>query len=397
LPNSIEPVASLEALTEVYTAVLESGGPPVAIERTLDGVSRFPTARTPQFDALTQPIAARAEKFLNTPSIWPVSGPFDGRFDPRHALSALALAWMQHLPVKPVSACHGLCSFLTARVAELAVNVLNGHAKPLASLPTHDESWIEPGVLVTRLHQNPEPSRLDLIQALLRLHTDGREQALEHARSLPGPTGRIVRFALGSDDCRRPPRFYDAALWEAAGQARDPEGGAGVHRPHWSLKTHQFGGKTHKRLEVTMESWPPPHMASDRPAALTAIPGTQDAAMLRWCSTVWPAHREAWFAAGALALARNLDAHHAEWANRVYLETLAAHRSPYGPMARQLLALGLAALDTGEVLAAANALHAALQNGLITAKQLSQTCAQLTLEARIPAKRWKKRLPAHES
>lgn len=393
-PFPISPIRDLDELVEVFAKVMENAGPPDDIERVLDGVARFCADRTPRFAALTAPLAARAAEFLNSPSIWPVAGHFDARFDSRYSLCALALAWIKAEPVKPSRACHGVCSFLTARVAEVAIRAANSSAKPLAALPSHTESWIHPLVLVERLHHYPEPDRLDLIQALLRLSPDDRDQALEQARSLPGPTGRIVRFALGSGDCRRPPRFFDEALWEAAGQARDPEGGAGVHGLRWSLRSTEVGGNAYHYTEVEMESWPRPQMDADKPAALTAIPGTQDAAMLRWCSTVWPAHREPWFAAGALALARNLDWSSAEWANRVYLETLAAYRGPYGPMADQLLALGLSCKEVGESLAATDALLAAFIDGRMNGEKLGRVCARLATQGSVAIHRWVKRFAA---
>ena len=69
-------------------------------------------------------------------------------------------------------------------------------------------------------------------------------------------------------------------------------------------------------LDVVVESWPRMGMDAALPAALTAAPGSQDAGMLRWCATVWPANRDGWFAAGALALARNLDWDSAQWENQ---------------------------------------------------------------------------------
>ncbi len=387
----IEPIRDVEELAGVYAAVLDNAGPPDDIERVLDGVSRFCSDSGTQFPVLTAALAEKADRFLRDTTLWPMTSPFDGRWDPRFSLSALALAWIHKEPVRPTRACHGLGSFLTARVAEVAVRVANGVARPLAALPSHAESWLDPLILVERLHQHPEPGRLDLIQALLRLSGGNRARALEQAHSLPGPTGRIVRFALGSEDCRRPPRFYDAALWEAAGQARDPEGGAGVHRLRWFTKTYEVLGKPLRRVQAELESWPGAEMDCAKPAALTAVPGTQDPAMLRWCATVWPAHREAWFAAGSLALARNLDGESPTWANRIYLDTLAAYRGAYGPMAYQLLALGLASKETGEGIAASEALVAALRDGRVTGERLGEVCVKLAAEGRIAVSRWVKR------
>ncbi|MBL8173076.1 MAG: hypothetical protein JNK48_00315 [Bryobacterales bacterium] len=393
-PERVNAVRDLDELVELYASVMENAGPPVEMERVLDGVSRMCGERDSRFAPLTAPLAARAEKFLATPSMWAVAGWFDGRWDPRFSLAALALAWIRKEPVKLSRACHGVCSFLTGRVAEVAVRALNGQAKPLAALPCGAEGWIPPLEFVERLHKHPEPERLDLIQGLLRLSMADRVEALEQARSLPGPEGRIVRFALGSEDCRRPPRFFDEALWLAAGQARDPEGGAGVHRLRWHVELHRISGSTYRIAQVAMDSWPPPEFDAAKAAALTAIPGTHDAAMLRWCSTVWPAHREPWFAAGALALAQNIDWQSAMWGNRVYVETLAAYRGVYGPMAYELLALGLAAKETGEAMAATDALVAGLGDGRVKGARLGEVCAKLAGEGTMTVSRWVKRFAA---
>ncbi|MBS1826718.1 MAG: hypothetical protein JST93_15485 [Acidobacteria bacterium] len=384
----IAPLGDVEELLAAYAAVLENAGPPDEIERVLDGVSRMCGQRGAGLG-----LAEKAEKFLKAPALYAVSGVFDGRWDPRYGLCALALAWIRQEPARASKACHGLGSFLTGRVAEVAARAVEGHAKPLVGVPSHAGSWVDPMVLVERLHEHPEPDRLDLIQALLRLSVRGREEALERGRSLPGPVGRIVRFALGSDDCRRPPRFYDEALWLAAGQARDPEGGAGVHRLRWAMN-REAGF-----VRVEMESWPAVEMDAAKPAALTAVPGVFDASMLRWCATVWPAHREEWFAAGALAIGRNLEWESAEWGNRVYLETLAEYRGAYGPMAYELLALGLASKETGEGLVACDALVAGLRDGRVSGERLGETCARLAGEGVVDVGRWVRRfaaVPGHD-
>lgn len=390
-PALLTPIGDLNELVEVFAAVLENAGPPEDIERVLDAVSRMCGERTAKFAAVTAPLAARADKFLNTPGLFAITNPFDGRWDPRFCLSALALAWVRQQPVRESKACHGLGSFLTCRVAEVALRAVDGVAKPLAGCPSHSGAWLDPLILVERLLHHPEPERLDLIQALLRLSGDNRPEALERAHSLPGPTGRIVRFALGSDDCRKPPRFFDEALWVAAGQARDPEGGAGVHRLRWIRKTFEAYGKEHERWDVEMESWPRMEMDAALPAALTAAPGSQDAGMLRWCATVWPANRDGWFAAGALALARNLDWDSAQWENRAYLETLATYSGAYGPAAYQLLALGLGCKDAGEGMVATDALVAGLSDARVNGDALGEACAKLAVEGAITISRWVKR------
>ncbi|MFN0166788.1 MAG: DUF6493 family protein [Bryobacteraceae bacterium] len=128
----------------------------------------------------------------------------------------------------------------------------------------------------------------------------------------------------------------------------------------------------------------------DFPADLTSIPGTSDAAMLRWCATVWPRGPEGFFAAGVEAIAGNLDWDSAAWWNRVYLEALAAHGGPYSPMALTLLALGLACAEASEAMAATDALISGLSDGRVTSVSLGETCSKLAAEGPIKISRWVK-------
>ena len=78
---------------------------------------------------------------------------------------------------------------------------------------------IDPAVLVDRAARYPEPPPHDAVLALLRLAPDGREQALEQARVVPGEFGDALRHALGSST---ETVGRDMPLWIAAARARAP-------------------------------------------------------------------------------------------------------------------------------------------------------------------------------
>jgi hypothetical protein len=118
--------------------------------------------------------------------------------------------------------------FFDGRLQELMRRVPTGRAQLLLAAPTHQGGWIDPVVFVQRLlelFQNAaEPDQFDLIQAILRLAPDGREQALTAAGNLPGHVGRAVRWVLGSQEGPRHEDSSHTSLWLAAGRSRRPTG-----------------------------------------------------------------------------------------------------------------------------------------------------------------------------
>ena len=79
----MEPILNLNEPVETFAAVMENQGPPVEIERVIDGVARVGIAavtREAGFERLTAGLAKRAEKLLSRGS----------EPQPRAALCALA-------------------------------------------------------------------------------------------------------------------------------------------------------------------------------------------------------------------------------------------------------------------------------------------------------------------
>src|SRR5262249_33659113 len=95
-----------------------------------------------------------------------------------------------------------------------------------------------------------------------------------------------------------------------------------------------------------------------------------DVSAIRWGSTVWPAGREAWFAAGTCLFGRNLDWWEAQWGNRTYLEPMLDPDVPLKTMALLLLVLGLAAKEPSESGLATDALIASIEDGRLDGSNL---------------------------
>ncbi|MDA0174454.1 DUF6493 family protein [Solirubrobacter taibaiensis] len=75
--------------------------------------------------------------------------------------------------------------------------IVRGEAGPYLPIPSHMGGWIDPLVLVERMH--PHVSDDELAEALFRLAPDHRAAALEAARPVPGRHGELLRCALGGD------------------------------------------------------------------------------------------------------------------------------------------------------------------------------------------------------
>ncbi len=373
-PVAISPIQDLDELIEAFSAVLENEEPPGEIERVLDGVARLCATKPDRFSGLAAPLIARAEKL------------------PGAVLSPLLMAWTRGTTREPTPAFACLMTFLSARVQEVAERAMAGRAAPLVGVPSHSGGWLDPLVFVERLRANRTPDPLDLIQGLLRLSPANRREALAAASKLPGEIGKAVRYALGAGKVLAQP--VGDPLWTAASQARDPGWGAPEFQLHWRTETRSFFGEDHTQTIIGLEPSREISRKTGFPGDLTSNPGTQDTPMLRWCATVWPGNREGFYAAGAQVIARNLDWWSAEWGNRVFLETLAVDALPYGPMAFELLALGLAAKEPGEAMAASDALVHALASGRVTGDVLGATCARLATRGKITISRWTKRLGA---
>lgn len=384
---AIQPIEDIEDLVLTMTRVMNQGGPPDDVERSLDGLSRLCGERPARFDDLTSSLRRQVSSLFESGFAPQIAGVFNVQF----AMAQLAAGWLFdkvaiRLGNGPLSF-HGV---LGVRPYWVALRATRRQPRPLVSAPTHAGGWIDPVTLVNRMLRGaPAAEReieADLIQALLRLAPGRRGEALDLARGLPGEHGEAIRYALGADTARP----GDSPLWTAARHLRQPP--ALLCALEWGHDKYD----SHV-LRASMRIQPEPSRDL-RDIADVFAAGTQRLAMglglaheadplwraasegpdlIAWASQIWPANREGWCALGAFRLANNLDWSNALWGNRVFL---AAFEEPYwemGPAAYLLLALGLMAREATESACARNGLIRVIGDGRLDCERLGAALAGL--------------------
>lgn len=402
LPEArLSPIGSLDELIERCSAALENHGPPEELELVLEGVARFCDARPAQWEELTAPLRKRSLSLMEKAP----GKAFRG--DPRANLAAVVVSWLGADRPHGTAMAKAVARFTAARCEELAQRAAARQAGPLLAAPTHKDGWLDPRVLVVRIRELQSaglvPGRLDLIQALLRLATDGRSGALTAAVPLTGEAAEALRYALGGEVAEIGP---DAALWVAAARARAPladdEHVEAVHpglgpdagqAARLVFHTHDANGKPLPRPKLDRSPAPPTQLPTDLPTVLLHTPTQwRDLPTLRWQALVWPQHREAWFGMGVQVFLNNLDWSEAEWGNRAFLEPLLHPDTHPGPMGVLLLALGLAAKEPGESGLATDVYATLVQDGRLDGTNLGESLAILLDTGVIKPGRWAKTL-----
>jgi hypothetical protein len=225
----IAPIESLEQLIDAVAHAVEEVDSADEVERILDALSRLCDQRPADFGLRT---GALAKRIAEPPQSDVPRGLASSWGGAPLLFQDLLLAWLEDRPRRtrqtPWYRSTGVYPFFAHRLQELGARVLQRRAAPLLAAPTHCHGWIEPRALVERWlalqAADASPLRSDWVQALLRIAPDEREPALVAAAALEGDPGRLLRFALGGDEVPTRRDRRAAALWIAAGRARDPDG-----------------------------------------------------------------------------------------------------------------------------------------------------------------------------
>jgi hypothetical protein len=439
----IRPIADLDELIDVFSAVLENPDATDDVERVLDGVSRLCGERPSDFDARTKPLRKRATALLERGSASDHCGPFLG-LRPALDLCGLALSWTSGEAIDPDAALrfekrNGTSQvpmldyqkkvgkwggtarvvgsefsaemlFLSRRALAVARRAAAGRAELLLSAPTHGGGWIDPVVLVGRVEEKTReagaPDVCDQVQAILRLAPDRREEARRRVKVVESELTQAVRYALGANDA---PIGPTPALWVAAARARSPfdddprvlarhpdlgPDAGGAAKLAYRVKLRPAGGgKTWAHLLVDREPRVPPATPPDLPTVrLHCDRNERDTATIRWGATVWPIAREAWLGQGVEVIGMNLDWWEAQWSDRTYLEALTDPDLPLKPMALLVLTLGLAAKQADQSGLAADGLIAAIDDGRVDGPLLGGAMRSLLPTSLIKPSRWAKTL-----
>jgi len=434
----LQPIAELDELLDVCAVALEEPGRIDDVERAFDGISRLCAERPNDFQTRVAPLNELAKRLLRRDAFpfvgWSAQGDLGGvilswttgEFSrPKRAKSSRGgMVWQwsvgKHTFEFPGAKQRRVLGFLSRRSLAIAERASRRDARPLLSAPTHAGGWIDPVAIVkrtqARLPHRGRPEDTDRILALLRLAPDRRSEALRMAGDLTDEFGQALRYALG--DSRVCPGSK-AALWVAAARARSPydddpalkrqygqlgPDGALAAKYAWEVGhvTKTYGGMHTVHLHpFRLEAEPDVPKGTDRNLVTVQFHGVTHcwqglggpvADTVRWVATVWPIARESFFAAGARAIATNIDWQAPNCENRAYLEPLLDPDTPLTPMALLLLALGLAAKDPGEHGLATDALAAAVEDGRVDDVELGEVMSQLLPTGLIKLDRWAKTL-----
>jgi hypothetical protein len=333
--------------------------------------------------------------------------------DLRQRLAEVVLAAIGEPPPAPavrqgVNAVHG--DLLTGRLAEI-VDLLAGRspAQVLLATPTDPAGWIDPVVFMARLTTvDRTPAHFDLVAALLRLATIGREDALSAAAGVSGEAGAVVRYALGGpmDTIR------NRSLWLAAARGRTPfdahphllraglaGGGAGSAATYGLMMeptTSQYDERGRTRtvtwwrasLTVAPESG---IEHADRPTVVAAKSAdewsTLGADWVPWSATVWPHDAEPLFAREFFDLWLASGVYpQVTYGTEAILTALRTHPGRLGRMAAATLATGLATREVRYRALAVDAFLALVPTGRLPVPLLAEMMA--VVAEHCPAKRW---------
>ncbi|WP_426503689.1 DUF6493 family protein [Dactylosporangium sp. McL0621] len=360
---------------ERLAALLAGATEPAEIERFLAAVAA---------GNVTSDLAGPARRVLRRGDTWSL----------RHNVAALVLG-------APLGVRGDL---LAGRLAEVHA-IAAGRAAPrtLLATPTDASGRLDPAALVARLTAAAEPLHHDLVAALLRIHPDGRAEALRAAAGLPGETGAAVRYALGGP----PAPIGDPALWIAAARARapldddphllaaglgDPGAGRAVRIPLLVTEhEHRYQDGGHTRTV----RWCRPALDrrpghADRPTVL-ADRTAQGPDWVAWTAQVWPHDAEVFCGESLEEMLGAAGTERAYSASAV-LDALAVHPGRLGPLAAGVLAAGLTAGEPGPRTHAAEAFAALLPSRRLDPAHLAG--AMVTLARHATASRWASSLRA---
>lgn len=403
------PLADPQAVADALRAALDEGAEPLAFERLLDGLSRFPS---PPPAPEVQAHAARVRsRHLPENRPWPDPGEdtctlllahlaeawCGGAFEPLDPGGDRGEAHVHRSPRDRSPTCR---TVLEARAAALAGRIAARQALPGLAAPTHLPAWVAPGALAQRLQawqaRGVPPDPLELSLALLRLAPSGRAAAAREARALRGPAGAALRYALGEDV----PVGDDPALWLAAAAARKPgvpDPALGGRHPDlggrapagpvmtWAPLIRRGGGWTWRSLRLTRHDPLPEPIPAAYLALLVHGRSSQrdhhrgrriaghHPRSVRWAATMTPADRSGYYAEGSELV--DLDWNSAQWEVVGYLQALADPGSPLGEAGHVLLTLGLGAKEVGQRQAAAAALAATSEDGRLDHQALGRRLA----------------------
>lgn len=404
--SSITPCASLEEALALYLVVLEDPRDPLAVERAMDGLSRFGATASSELS----PLAKRAAQLFSKTGYQKV----------KLALAAIGRAWCEARPpselVKESRHLYSgyfeesLAATFLERCDEVVARIRDGQALPLLSLPTDSSGQVAPADLVDRLADyraaGVAPGIVDLVLALTRLGREGRIGQLERVDRTDEP-GQAVAFALGHGAAP----LGEGPIWAAAWRARadedgqvptgwpskNPEPDAGIV-PQYVLILEQRGDSGYPWCHAGVEIRPalkrpdpriPASLLHHRRKTSWQISGLSCGgcpADIGWASLARPGDPEAFLANAISAMDTNEKL--ADHPCIAYLDAFDRLSREPGPMGYAVLAYYLASEDKAVCAHTVDKLAMLIERRLIIAERFAAAVLPFLLVGTFPSMRW---------
>lgn len=412
----IVPVESPDDAMVAFLQVLEDPRDPLAVERAVDGLSRFGAAFPPGSSRLS-PLSKRADQIFGTAGYQKI----------KLALAACGGAWCgEAMPgelARNSRASHGvsgiaddsLAATFLERCDEVIARVRRGVELPLLSLPSDSSGQVRPADLVARLAlyraAGAAPGTTDLTLALTRLAREGRAAEAERV-DRGDEAGQAVAFALGSGTASGTGPLWAAAWLARSTEAEDPEASwpsrerepdAGA-TARYCLIVEKEGDDSHPWCHPRVETTPPVRQPDRRvPTALlhyrrkagwglSAHACGYEPADIAWSSLVRPADPEPFLAnaIGALDTYQKLADHPCI----AYLDAFDRLSGEPGPIGCAVLAFFLASEDKALGAHTLDKVVRLAGEGRIGAERFAAAILPFMLVGTFPSMRWTRALAA---
>jgi hypothetical protein len=413
MDQRVAPLSSLDATIDCLASIFEGAEDPLEPERALDGLSRFADQRPRDLRERTGALLQRAKQPTDGMGIASAAA---------LALGGLVARWLEGNAPKQVSWRRSdgpdFDGFFQARMDEVWDRLRARIPAEVLALPTHHGGWIDPRELVERLRRGQEAGRTvppcDLIQALLRLAPDHRQEALLAASGIAGEPGQALRFALGGSGgpssetyptlwervravvAPTGPREIHWGAWIAAARGRSPFArvpefvGTPVESEPWATNPASFAWSVQVRkprwsatlepvFRVAIEPTGAKQGPEDHPLKLLAQrPMVFSTADVRLGALVWPVNPEPLLVAGCHAICERLFRPSSTWSpTAAYLEPLLDPAIRLTELANVALGLGLVAQDADARQMAIEVVASAMRDGRCGGRTLGVTIGRL--------------------
>lgn len=237
----IQPVEDLDELIFLFLHIVERTATTDDGERLMDGISRLHHLHPQEFDSMVSSLKKKLDPLLEfidsqgdnarVPYYVRIAHAWFAKKRPKENagfLKQLGNAFTQALFTPVLSGAFEFIapnSFLIERAHAIARTIKKGKPLPLLAAPTHSGGWIDPAALPERLEawrkENVIPEDADIVQALLRLAPENRDEALSRIPPDGAEHIRAIRWALGAEMIGD---AQTAHIWVAAFRCREPEG-----------------------------------------------------------------------------------------------------------------------------------------------------------------------------